>query len=78
MPSIFANNTDDVLARATVETWVIKGEKGAGDCCKKCDGKVYEAEKMTTASVSMLIGYNLNLSERVNNRLQSPFFVQCL
>merc|ERR1739846_216271 len=36
VPSIFANNTDDVLARATVETWVIKGEKGDGDCCKKC------------------------------------------
>ena len=60
VPSIFANNTDDVLARATVETWVIKGEKGDGDCCKKCDGEVYEAEKMTTASVSMLIGDNLN------------------
>ena len=43
---------DDILARATVETWVIKAEKGARDCCPKCDGRVFEAEKMVTASVS--------------------------
>ena len=43
---------DDILARSTVETWVIKAEKGDVDCCPKCDGKVFEAEKMVTASVS--------------------------
>ena len=43
---------DDMLARATVETWVIKAEKGEQDCCPKCDGKVFEAEKMVSASVS--------------------------
>ena len=43
---------DDVLARATVETWVIKAEKGDQNCCPKCDGKVFEAEKMVSASVS--------------------------
>lgn len=41
---------DDMLARATVETWVIKAEKGERDCCPKCDGRVFEAEKMVTAS----------------------------
>ena len=41
-----------MLARATVETWVIKAEKGEQDCCPKCDGKVFEAEKMVSASVS--------------------------
>ena len=45
---------DDILARSTVETWVIKAEKGDVDCCPKCDGKVFEAEKMVTASVSFL------------------------
>ena len=45
---------DDMLARATIETWVIKAEKGERDCCPKCDGKVFEAEKMVTASVSLL------------------------
>ena len=49
---MFANNADDILARSTVETWVIKGEKGDVDVCKKCEGKVYEAEKLTTAAVS--------------------------
>ena len=53
VPSMFSNPADDILARSTVETWVIKAEKGAADACKKCDGKVYEAEKMTTASVSI-------------------------
>ena len=48
---MFANNADDILARSTVETWVIKGEKGDVDVCKKCEGKVYEAEKLTTAAV---------------------------
>ncbi len=43
---------DDILARATIETWVIKAEKGDRDCCPKCDGRVFEAEKMVTASVS--------------------------
>ena len=42
---------DDMLARATIETWVIKAEKGERDCCPKCDGRVFEAEKMVTASV---------------------------
>ena len=42
---------DDMLARATIETWVIKAEKGEQNCCPKCDGKVFEAEKMVTASV---------------------------
>ena len=49
---MFLNPADDILARSTVETWVIKAEKGDVDCCPKCDGKVYEAEKMVTASVS--------------------------
>ena len=35
---------------ATVDTWVIKAEKDAPDCCPKCDGHVYQAEKMITAS----------------------------
>ena len=43
---------DDMLARSTIETWVIKAEKGDANACPKCDGKVFEAEKMTTASVS--------------------------
>jgi cysteine/glycine-rich protein len=47
---MFLNPADDILARSTVETWVIKAEKGDVDCCPKCDGKVYEAEKMVTAS----------------------------
>ena len=46
---------DDMLARSTVETWVIKGEKGEQDCCPKCNGKVFEAEKMVTAAVSIYI-----------------------
>ena len=46
-------NDDDILARAIVETWTIKAEKGARDCCPKCDGRVFEAEKMVTASVSI-------------------------
>lgn len=50
VPKMFQNNADDILARSTVETWTIKGEKGDGDCCKKCEGKVFEAEKLTTAS----------------------------
>ena len=45
---------DDVLARSIVETWVIKAEKGDPDCCPKCDGKVFEAEKMVTGSVSFI------------------------
>ena len=45
------NQQDDILARSAVETWVIKAEKGEVDCCPKCDGKVFEAEKMVTASV---------------------------
>ena len=52
---MFANNADDILARSTVETWVIKGEKGDVDVCKKCEGKVYEAEKLTTAAVRYFI-----------------------
>ena len=55
VPNIFANNQDDILARSSVETWVIKGVKGNADCCKKCDGKVFEAEKLTTASVIILM-----------------------
>merc|ERR1712088_561497 len=35
VPNMFANNADDILARSTVETWVIKGEKGDVDVCKK-------------------------------------------
>jgi hypothetical protein len=50
VPRMFQNNSDDILARSSVETWTIKGEKGDGDCCKKCEGKVFEAEKLTTAS----------------------------
>ena len=45
-----------MLARATIETWVIKAEKGDRDCCPKCDGRVFEAEKMVTASVRILKG----------------------
>ena len=51
IPNMFKVD-DDVLARAIVETWVIKAEKGDPDCCPKCDGKVFEAEKMVSASVS--------------------------
>jgi cysteine/glycine-rich protein len=43
---------DDMWARSTIETWVIKAEKGEQNCCPKCDGKVFEAEKMVTASGS--------------------------
>jgi len=50
VPNMFQNNADDILARSSVETWVIKGQKGDVDVCKKCEGKVYEAEKLTTAS----------------------------
>jgi len=49
VPKMFQQQ-DDILARSTVETWVIKAEKGDMDCCPKCDGKVFEAEKMVTAS----------------------------
>ena len=52
---MFQNNADDILARSTVETWVIKGEKGDADVCKKCCGKVYEAEKMTSAAVRVYL-----------------------
>jgi len=45
-------DTDDILARSTIETWVIKAEKGDFNACPKCDGKVFEAEKMVTASVT--------------------------
>ena len=48
--SKFYNNEDDMLARSTVETWVIKAEKDSQDCCPKCGGKVFEAEKMVTAN----------------------------
>jgi hypothetical protein len=49
IPNMYKNE-DDILARASIETWVIKAEKGARDCCPKCDGRVFEAEKMVTAS----------------------------
>lgn len=39
-----------MLARSTIETWVIKAEKDNQDCCPKCEGRVYEAEKMVTAN----------------------------
>ena len=52
IPNMFKVD-DDVLARSIVETWVIKAEKGNPDCCPKCDGKVFEAEKMVSASVSL-------------------------
>ena len=64
---MFANNADDILARSTVETWVIKGEKGDVDVCKKCEGKVYEAEKLTTASVSIFVRNTLYKKVGVNN-----------
>jgi len=51
IPNMFKVD-DDVLARSIVETWVIKAEKGDPDCCPKCDGKVFEAEKMVTGSGS--------------------------
>ena len=54
VPKLY-NQQDDMLARSTVETWVIKGEKGDQDTCPKCSGKVFEAEKMVTASVSGLV-----------------------
>ena len=54
VPKMFQQQ-DDILARSTVETWVIKAEKGDIDCCPKCDGKVFEAEKMVTASVSKIL-----------------------
>lgn len=53
IPNMFKVD-DDVLARSIVETWVIKAEKGDPDCCPKCDGKVFEAEKMVTGSVSFI------------------------
>ena len=56
---MFQNNADDILARSTVETWVIKGEKGDADVCKKCCGKVYEAEKMTSAAVRVCLNLQL-------------------
>ena len=37
--SKFYNNEDDMLARSTVETWVIKAEKDSQDCCPKCGGQ---------------------------------------
>jgi len=51
IPNMYKTD-DDILARAAVETWTIKAEKGAQDCCPKCDGRVFEAEKMVTASGS--------------------------
>ena len=54
IPNMYKTD-DDILARATVETWVIKAEKGEKDCCPKCDGRVFEAEKMVTASKSNLL-----------------------
>ena len=39
-----------MLARSTIETWVIKAEKDNQDCCPKSEGRVYEAEKMVTAN----------------------------
>jgi len=48
--SKFYNNEDDMLARSTIETWVIKADKDSQDCCPKCEGKVFEAEKMVTAN----------------------------
>lgn len=59
-------DTDDILARSTIETWVIKAEKGDFNACPKCDGKVFEAEKMVTASVMQLNPIhdkNLSLNE---------------
>ncbi|TRY73464.1 hypothetical protein TCAL_02229 [Tigriopus californicus] len=49
VPKMFQNN-DDMLARSSIETWVIKAEKDDPNCCPKCDGKVYDAEKMVTAA----------------------------
>jgi len=46
----FYDNDDDMLARSKIETWVIKAEKDNQDCCPKCEGRVFEAEKMVTAS----------------------------
>jgi len=51
LPRHFNDLDDDKLARAVVETWVIKAGDGEPDCCPKCNGKVFEAEKMVTASV---------------------------
>ena len=51
VPKLFSNK-DDMLARSTIETWVIKAEKGEQDCCPKCNGKVFEAEKLVSAAVS--------------------------
>ena len=53
VPKLYQNQ-DDILARSNIETWVIKAEKGEQDCCPKCGGKVFEAEKMVTASVRIL------------------------
>ena len=71
---MFANNADDILARSTVETWVIKGEKGDVDVCKKCEGKVYEAEKLTTAAVSnFTIFLKKNKSKRYFNQHKNDY-----
>ncbi len=62
---------DDMLARSTIETWVIKAEKGDPNACPKCDGKVFEAEKMVTATVSFFVWlmclmsiYSINLQNQ--------------
>ena len=58
VPKLFSN-TDDMLARSTIETWVIKAAKDEQDCCPKCTGRVFEAEKLVSGAVSV---------DRVNER----------
>ena len=60
-------NEDDILARSTVETWVIKAEKGAQDCCPKCYGRVFEAEKMVSGNVSQYFLKNTIFFFKRNN-----------
>jgi hypothetical protein len=48
--SKFYDNQDDMFAKSTIETWTIKANKDDQEWCPKCEGKVFEAEKMVTAN----------------------------
>ena len=83
IPNMFKVD-DDVLARSIVETWVIKAEKGDPDCCPKCDGKVFEAEKMVTGSVSFItclkisqkmVTFQFNLRDRGITKIVSVAWI---
>lgn len=48
--SKFYDNQDDMFAKSTIKTWTIKANKDDQEWCPKCEGKVFEAEKMVTAN----------------------------